>query len=314
MQGSELHPKPGNRHAAGRAVELVVIGHVGLSTVRTAEGEQTSPGGSGYAVAASAAGLIGGLVGLVAQVGQDFELSPLRRLGANLNGVARLPGASARLRIDQFADGTRSFSSDLGVAAIVRLDSFPPAYLGAARIHLGTAPPEQQLTWLTYLRGEGCRALISADMFEHYVTNSPDASREVCRRADLIFMNEAEYAGLYGLSRQQVLKAPLVLKRGPAGASFVVNGLGEDVRAPEADVVDPTGGGEILAGVFLALCTAGLPEVPALKTAVQLAAICVKEFGVLGPQLIAALEDLRSELHMDQPAMGIAAGRYSRGQ
>jgi sugar/nucleoside kinase (ribokinase family) len=309
MRGSELHPEPGNRDAGacavegraaeGGAVELVVIGHVGMSTVRTVEGEQASPGGSGYAVAASAGALIGGQVGLVAQVGQDFGLGPLRRLGVDLNGVARLPGASAWLRIDQFGDGTRAFSSALGVAAIVRLDSFPPAYLGAARIHLGTAPPEQQLTWLTYLRGQGCRALISADMFEHYVTNSPGASREVCRQADLVFMNEAEYAGLYGPAGHRRPAAPLVLKRGPEGASLVVDGLGEDVRAPETDVVDPTGGGEILAGVFLALRTAGLTEIPALKTAVQLAAICVREFGVLGPQLIAALADLRRELHME---------------
>jgi ribokinase len=300
MQGSEPHPVPSNRRTANRAVELVVIGHVGLSTVRTTEGEQTSLGGSGYAVAASAASLIGGLVGLVAQVGQDFELSPLRRLGADLGGVVRLPGASALLHIDQFGDGTRSFSSDLGVAATVRPGSFSRAYLGAARIHLGTAPPEQQLTWLSYLRGQGCRALISADMFEHYVINSPDASREVCDRSDLIFMNEAEHAGLYG-SGQQVPKVPLVLKRGPNGASLVVDGIGEDVRAPEADVVDSTGGGEILAGVFLALCTAGLPEIPSLKTAVQLAAICVQEFGVLGPQLVAALAEQRGDMHMEQP-------------
>ena len=38
-------------------------------------------------------------------------------------------------------------------------------------LHLGTAPPEQQLAWLEYLHERGCAAQLSADMFEHYATS-----------------------------------------------------------------------------------------------------------------------------------------------
>jgi sugar/nucleoside kinase (ribokinase family) len=297
MQGQE-HDRAERGDPGGSApdVHMVVVGHVGWSTIQIPGTEHTSPGGSGFAVAASAAALIGGRVGLVAQVGEDFDLAPLRELGVNLDGVVKLPGPSAKLRIEQFDDGTRAFSADLSVAAKVQLDSFPASYLGATYVHLGTAPPEQQLIWQQFLHESGCQAQISADMFEHYVTNKQEASREVCDNASLIFMNEAEHQGLYGEGYDETVKAPLVLKRGPAGASIIRDGLPHGVRAPAAEVVDPTGGGEILAGVFLALCAEGLPDIEALEYAARAAASCVEDFGVQGPHLAAALRDIRREV------------------
>lgn len=299
MPGLGLRPaEPGRADGSAPPVELAVVGHVGFSTVHTACDEQTSPGGSGYAVAASAAALIGTRVGLVAQVGSDFDLSPLRDLGVNLDGVKELPGASAKLRIDQFENGTRSFSSNLGVASAVQPDSFPESYLHASHIHLGTAPPEQQLTWLKFLYEHGCTAQISADMFEHYVDRYLTESLEVCENATLLFMNEAEYGGLYHPSRGQEPKVPLILKRGAWGASILTDGLPRGAQAPTATVIDPTGGGEILAGVFLALRVFGLPDVAALRYAVRAAAACVEEWGVNGPRLAGALARIRGELQV----------------
>jgi len=296
MQCLEADREPGDSREAAASVDLVVIGHVGISVVCTRAGRWTSPGGSGYAVAASAAALIGDRVGLVAQVGTGFDLTLLGRVQANLAGVLELPGPSAELCIDQFDDGRRSFRAKLGVAGTVRLESLPSQYLTAARIHLGTAPPAQQLTWLRFLRAHGCTAQVSADMFEHYVTNAPSASREVCDKADLIFMNRVEYDGLYGDAEQPVPKAPLIIKRGSAGACIVIDGLSQDVAAEQTQVVDPTGGGEVLAGVFLALRTAGWPQLPALEHAVRAATSCVSEFGVAGPHLRASLEAIAREV------------------
>lgn len=292
MRGAEVHGEPDGPAAS---VDMVVIGHVGVSMVHTGLVSRRSAGGSGYAVAASAAALIGRRVGLVAQVGTGFDLAPLRSLRVDLTGVAELPGPSAKLRVREFDDGTRSFSAELGVADTVRPETFPSRYLDAGRIHLGTAPPDQQLAWLDYLRGR-CGAQISADMFEHYVATYPCASREVCDNVDLIFMNQAEYDGLYGDAQLPVPKAPLVVKRGPAAARLLVDGHPQEVEAPETKVVDPTGGGEILAGVFLALRAEGQPERAALKYAVRAAASCVADYGVTGPHLAAELEAIRREV------------------
>jgi sugar/nucleoside kinase (ribokinase family) len=279
------------------AVDLVVIGHAGVSMVQAGAASRSSAGGSGYAVAASAAALIGRRVGLVTQVGTDLDLDPLRRLDVDLAGVTELPGPSARLLVCEFADGTRSFSADLGVAATIQHDGFPARYAGARHIHLATAPPDQQLAWLEYLHERGCPAQVSADMFEHYVATYPSASRDVCDNVDLIFMNQAEYDGLYGDAQLPVPKAPLIVKRGSAGARLLVDGHPEEVDAGQvAPVVDPAGGGGVLAGVFLALRAEGQPEREALRYAVRAAASCVADYGVTGPHLAAEVEAIRREV------------------
>ena len=294
MRGAE-----GNGGPNERGPELVVVGHVGTSIVHAGAISWTSAGGSGYAVAATAGALIGGRTGLVAAIGTDYDLTPLRDRQVDLDGVTELPGPSAKLRVREFNDGSRSFSAELGVAAAVRTETWPTRYLDADYIHLGTAPPEQQLTWLEYLHERGCRAHISADMFEHYVVTYPTASREVCDSVDLIFMNQAEYDGLYGDAQLPVPKAPLIVKRGPSGARLIVDGHPQEVEAPVAQFVDPTGGGEVLAGVFLALRADGLPERRALKYAVRAAASCVADYGVTGSHLTAELEVIRVEAGND---------------
>ncbi len=290
MRGAE-----GNGGPKERGPELVVVGHVGTSIVHAGIVSWTSAGGSGYAAAASAGTLIGRRAGLVAAVGKDFDLAPLRNRRVDLDGITELPGPSAKLRVREFDDGSRSFSAELGVAAAVRTGTFPARYLDADYIHLGTAPPDQQLTWLEYLHERGCRAHVSADMFEHYVATYPTASREVCDSVDLIFMNQAEYDGLYGDAQLPVPKAPLIVKRGPSGARLIVDGHPQEVEAPVAQLTDPTGGGEVLAGVFLALRADGLPERRALRYAVRAAASCVADYGVTGSHLTAELEAIRRE-------------------
>lgn len=285
------------------SVDLVLIGHVGIATDRTPNGTVTYSGGSGFAAAFAASALHGGSVGLVAQVGEDFDLAILRSLGLNVEGVAVRPGASARFVIDQSPDGSLSFRSDLGVAAEPSFDLFPASYFRAGYVHLGTAPPRQQLAWLDFLRDRDCRAQISADMFEPFVAAEPGTCRQICDRADLIFLNEAEYRGLYhGRPHPSV---PTILKHGPAGAEFLTDGARYRVPAPPAAEVDPIGAGEILAGAFLALRARGLAEDRALSYAVAAATWSVTEFGVAGPGVTRELNRVREEL---------AAGRRRGGR
>jgi sugar/nucleoside kinase (ribokinase family) len=273
---------------------LVVIGHVGLATDYAATGTAIVVGGSGYAVAAAAAAILDGQVGLAAQVGTDLDRGVLHGTALNLDGISVLPGTSARFLIQQFQDGTRSFESDLGVAVHPRLDLFPESYLYAEHVHLGTAPPSQQLAWLKFLRDKGSTAKISVDMFEHFVATENAACREVCDLADLLFMNQVEYVGLYGADAYP--KSPVVLKRGAGGAEFMRDGMKHRVPAAPVHEIDPIGAGEVLAGVFLALHAKGLPEERALQHAVAAATSSVTEFGVDGPQRTAALIRIRAQV------------------
>src|SRR2546427_11039202 len=103
------------RHREQRLADLVIVGHVGFATDRTVNGSVSYVGGSGFVVAFAGSALLDG-VGLVAQVGEDFDLDVLRRLPIDTERIAVQPGASARLRIDQASDGTISLRSHLGGA------------------------------------------------------------------------------------------------------------------------------------------------------------------------------------------------------
>ncbi len=297
------------RHREQRPADLVVIGHVGFATDRTVHGSISYVGGSGFVVAFAAAALLDG-VGLVAQVGEDFDLDILRRLPIDMRGVAVRPGASARLRVDQAGDGTISFGSDLGVAAEPGFDRYPAAYLHARYVHLGTAPPRQQLAWLKYLRDQGCHAQVSVDMFEPFAAAEPGACHEIGDRVDLIFLNEAEHRDLYhGRSRPS---APTVLKHGPGGAEFLADGVRHRVPAPPADEADSIGAGELLAGVFLALRARGLAEDRALAYAVVAATRSVTEFGVTGPAVTGELKRVTDELEAAGRVKPISPGQGLR--
>jgi len=93
-----------------------------------------------------------------------------------------------------------------------------------------------------------------------------------------------------------VPKAPLIVKRGPSGARLIVDGHPQEVEAVQVPVVDPTGGGEILAGVFLALRAAGQTERHALRYAVRAAAVSVADYGVTGEHLTAELQAISREV------------------
>jgi len=290
-------PRPaGSSLRAGpdRLADLVLIGHVGFATDRTAKGTITYTGGSGFAAAYAAGALLDG-VGLVAQVGEDFDLGHLRALSIDVAGVAVLPGRSATFCIDQSGGGRLMFSSELGVAAEPSFDLFPAPYLQARYVHLGSAPPRQQLAWLAFLRDKGCRAQVSVDMFEPFVATEPDTCRFACELADFIFLNAAEYQGLY--DRRSHPPVPAIRKHGPGGAEFLLGGaVGHRVPAPVVDEVDPIGAGEILAGSFLALRARGLAEDRALGYAVAVATRSVTEFGVAGPGVTGELRRVRQEL------------------
>jgi sugar/nucleoside kinase (ribokinase family) len=305
MHDGEQYPAEStHRNGLIAPIDLVLVGHVGSATDRTPHGTATYTGGSGFAVAFAASALLDRGVGLVAQVGEDFDLARLRLLRIDMQGVAVRPGTSATFFIDQFPDGRLSFRSDLGVAAEPGFDWFPASYFRARYVHLGTAPPRQQLAWLGFLRDQGCGAQISVDMFEPFVAAEPGICRQICDRADLIFLNEAEYQDLFhGYPHPST---PTILKHGPAGAEFLTDGARHRVSAPTVDEVDPIGAGEILAGAFLALRAQGLAEDRALSYAVAAATRSVTEFGVAGPSVTRELNRVREELAAERRSSGRA--------
>jgi len=280
-----------------RAVDLVIIGHLAWNEDRTPSGTRTSRGGAAYYCAVGATVGVALTTGVVAAVGDDFDVEAVERLGVDTAGLTRVPDdTTARFVITQLGDGTRTFVASWGVAETVDVRSYPAAYRRARHVHLATAPPEQQLVWLAHVAGWPRRPTLSADLFEHFVRQSPEATRRVAGGVDVVFMNEEE-AALLRAGGQAWPTGDIVLKRGAAGATYY-HGRHTDARpisipAPPTWAVETTGAGDVLAGAFLALRMRGASPARALAAAVRVASASVTDFGVDHQQLRHTIAGLR---------------------
>jgi sugar/nucleoside kinase (ribokinase family) len=141
--------------------------------------------------------------------------------------------------------------------------------------------------------------LVGADSMTDYTGPERDAVREVVHASDVLFLNRSELASLTGAPittwREEAMAMcgvgrlrALVVKAGPKGASLVTaDGVISLPPAPTAQVVDPTGAGDALAGGFLAACAAAERDddayfATALESGLSCAAAAISHFGVAG--------------------------------
>jgi ribokinase len=277
----------------GTGIDLVLVGHFGIAEDHTPTGSSRSLGGSGYACAVGAGAGTPDRVGVVGNIGDDFDFGALERLGVDRQGAIRVPGKAPHLTITQHTPTDRSFASDLGVAARPPYEAFPDAYAAARHLHVGTMPVGEQARWLALAR-QRCRCTVSVDMFEPTAIESPDESRELCYGADLVFMNQEERRLLF--TDHPLPHGEIVLKSGADGARYRVGETWTHVPAPRQELVDSTGAGEVLAGAFLSLRGIGLSATTALRYAVRAASAKVTEFGVDGDNLRRTLSGIHREV------------------
>jgi cytidine kinase len=102
---------------------------------------------------------------------------------------------------------------------------------------------------------------IGADSMTVFIDSRPDDVRDLIERVDVLFLTEGELAALTGNDDWRRSAARLcgtgrlhavVVKLGPLGAACVTaDAIAEQPAAPVAEVIDPTGAGDALAGGFL---------------------------------------------------------------
>lgn len=260
-------------------IELVIVGDIAFETDITSYGTKTSPGGSGY-YAAVGASLFSEKIGVVAHVGRDFPLDNLKKRKLDTSGIVVAPyGNSAHFTVAHHPDQSRTFSADRGVTSDF-LTSFPNEYKSTRYIHLATATPHHYLKWIEQFQSNGIHPeVLSADAFELFCRQYPAETLKAFRAVDLIFLNEEELGILrqYGETNFQV---PMILKRGSKGAVYIDQEEQITIPAPSVSAIDTTGAGDVLAGVFLALRSQGVPITTALEKAVAAATSSVTNFGV----------------------------------
>lgn len=262
-------------------VTLVFAGHLGFASDSTPHGYTTSLGGSAYACAwgvTAVDGLVNISIGLAAQIGDDFPLDSLRATDVSQAGLTVARGPSPRFEIFQYSERERRVLMRLGVAE--HPDPLPALerYPSIRHLHLATMPPAHQWAWMRACRQRYPSATISVDMFESTVRSDTATSVQLCRAADMSFMNADEQSVLAAAGWKPI--GPSIVKFGADGAEYRDAESVVRERAAPVEAVDTTGAGEILAAVYLAYRSAGRTIRDSLRRAVKAASESVERFGV----------------------------------
>ena len=101
----------GWQRAAMSRCDIVFVGHLAWNRDRTPHGDHTAVGGSALYCALGTCVGDPHRVGVVAPIGRDFDVAPLRRLGVDCTGVRVFDGRTPRFVITQRPDGGRDFRS-----------------------------------------------------------------------------------------------------------------------------------------------------------------------------------------------------------
>ncbi|WP_028893387.1 carbohydrate kinase family protein [Syntrophorhabdus aromaticivorans] len=103
--------------------------------------------------------------------------------------------------------------------------------------------------------------------------------------AAILFASESELEMLFGAQREKAIQEALqlakivVLKKGARGASLHSREVSFDAAVGKARVVDNTGAGDVLNGVFLGLYMKGLDPSSALEVATKAASLSTTGYG-----------------------------------
>lgn len=237
---------------------LMIVGSVGLDTVRTPRDsrEEVLGGSATYACAAASYYTRTGMVGVV---GSDFPRAGralLRRLGVDLRGLQTAKGRTFRWSgvYSRDMNQRRTLSTELNV-----FESFspriPPAYRRSPFVLLGNIAPSLQSHVLDQLAARP--AFVMADTMDLWIRIALPELKRLIARVDLLTVNDSEAARLTGrrnlvlAARDLLAMGPsyVLIKRGEYGSLLAHGGELRIVPAyPVGDVADPTGAGDSFAG------------------------------------------------------------------
>jgi ribokinase len=128
------------------------------------------------------------------------------------------------------------------------------------------------------------RASFSIDPGEIYARMG-EAVHPLIDGAEVLFTSEKEIGLLFGggfkaaVQRALKLAKIVIVKRGSKGASLYLNGASFDAAIEQVNVVDNTGAGDVLNGVFLGLYMKGIEPAVALSVATRAASMSTTGYG-----------------------------------
>ena len=217
-------------------------------------------------------------VGVAAKVGRDYDINKLKKYNLDLAGVKVVNGKTTMFKqVFTSKDGQlRDFSEFVNPNTVLKPEDIPNNYLNAKYIHICTNYPEAQYELVKYLK-KNSHAILSIDTLEDYYYDEKmfDIIKQSFDLVDIAFIDK-EFKKLFDC------KAKIkIIKLGKGGCKYISSDKVFSVQAPYCDfVVDKTGAGDCVTGVFCALKSIGVDDEEALQTAVNIATESIKDYGM----------------------------------
>jgi ribokinase len=254
------------------------------------------PGGKG-ANQAHAARLFGTETRLVGAVGSDpfgaRALERLRSVGVDLTGVRTLPGAASGLACIAVSDsGENAITVAPGANSDVAAHWVDDDTLAHCRVLLlqGEVPLDASLALARRCRALGGVVLLNPSPMpqqelqpgavDWLIVNATEMA-QLCERHGI----EDEHRVARGRRLAQRQHCAVLMTLGAAGA-LIVQPSGAHIHCPAlcGTIVDTTGAGDTLAGVFAAALAQSLPQDPALRYAVVASGLACRRPGAQAAQ------------------------------
>jgi sugar/nucleoside kinase (ribokinase family) len=240
-------------------MSIIVVGSVGLDSVKTPFGTAKKVLGGSASYFSSAASLFS-QVNLIATVGSDFPKKYIKlfnQKNIKLDGLSQAAGKTFSWSGEYGWDmaDPETLSTKLGVFADF-CPGLPPQYKKSKHIFLANIDPELQMNILKQIKGRGSK-VIGCDTMDFWIENKRKKLLSLLKDIDIFFINESEARQL--TQEPNILKAArAILKFGPKkifikrGEHGVLLVSGKHLfNAPAylmESVVDPTGAGDTFAG------------------------------------------------------------------
>lgn len=214
--------------------------------------------------------------GIVARVGNDFNMSTLKKSNIDLSGLKIIKDTpTTKFHHTYLTDDgqIRTFRPEVYEKAMINIEDFPKEYYEAQYIHIATNFPSMQKQFIDMIR-KNSKATISIDTHEAYMEQESEFIKELFNSVDIAFIDK-EFTQLLDC------KAPVkIIKMGKSGCRYLYKDNSFVVETQERKVVDKTGAGDVVTGVFLAMMSKTNNPKKSLEVAVNVATKSIGNYGV----------------------------------
>lgn len=278
-------------------MSLLSVGTMAFDSIETPLGKaERIIGGSGMYVA-WAAGHFYKPIHQVSIIGNDFPESEMQELslrGVNFDGVESVKDGKSFFWSGKYHEDMNS--RDTLITELNVLEQFDPklpeSYKKPKCLMLGNLAPATQISVLDQLSQKP--ELVVLDTMNFWMDVALNDLKTVLKRIDVLVINDSEARQLSGENAlvkaaakiQAMGPRSLIIKKGEHGALLFEDGhIFSAPAMPLAEVIDPTGAGDVFAGGFIGyLAATGDYSFENKKTAIiagsVLASFCVEKFGV----------------------------------